>query len=133
MGQVVRDSHITQIYEGTNGLQALDLVRRKLMADGGADIGALQAGFSELCDRLARCDTVAPKTPTVQALLGKWRKLTAEVLVATPRDPKEIGVISLGYPQYGAYVLLAHLWLQVAGIAQAALDDGSGEVDFYRA
>lgn len=129
----MRDSRITQIDEGTNGIQTLDLVRHKLIADGGTEIGALQAGFSELGDRLARCDTVAPMARAVQARLGEWRELTAEVLVATPCAPQEIGAMSLGRLQYSAYVLLASLWLQATCVAQAALNSGSGEGEFYRA
>ena len=49
--QLMRDSRITQLYEGTNGIQALDYIRRKLLGDGGAELSALQAEFSEVCDR----------------------------------------------------------------------------------
>ncbi|MGH8353639.1 MAG: acyl-CoA dehydrogenase family protein, partial [Pseudomonas sp.] len=49
MEQLMRDSRITQLYEGTNGIQALDLIRRKLLGDGGAELSALQAELGELC------------------------------------------------------------------------------------
>ena len=50
MEQLMRDSRITQIYEGTNGIQALDLIRRKLMGDGGAELHALQDELAAMAE-----------------------------------------------------------------------------------
>lgn len=133
MEQLMRDSRITQLYEGTNGIQALDLIRRKLLGDGGAELSALQAEFSELCDDQAKRPALHELAATVQARLGEWRELGAEVIAASQRDPQEIGACSVDFLQYSAYVLLAGLWLQAAARAQDALEAGSGEVAFYRA
>jgi alkylation response protein AidB-like acyl-CoA dehydrogenase len=131
--QLMRDSRITQLYEGTNGIQALDYIRRKLLGDGGAELSALQAEFSELCDRQAARPTLAELARTVQARLGEWRELSAEVIAASQRDPQEIGATSVDFLQYSAYVLLAGFWLQAAARAQDALDAGTGEAAFYQA
>ncbi|SDJ34819.1 acyl-CoA dehydrogenase C-terminal domain-containing protein [Pseudomonas indica] len=133
MEQLMRDSRITQLYEGTNGIQALDLIRRKLLGDGGAELSALQAEFSELCDDQAKRPALRELAATVQARLGEWRELGAEVIAASQRDPQEIGACSVEFLQYSAYVLLAGLWLQAAARAQDALEVGSGEAAFYRA
>ena len=133
MEQLMRDSRITQIYEGTNGIQALDLIRRKLLGDGGAEMAALQADLAETCTALAAHAELEPMAAVVRERIQEWRGLTADVLAATRRDPQEIGAMSVDYLQYSAYVLLAGLWLRAAGTAQAALDAGSGEGDFYRA
>ena len=131
--QLMRDSRITQLYEGTNGIQALDYIRRKLLGDGGAELSALQAEFSELCDRQAARPVLAELAGTVQARLGEWRELSAEVIAASQRDPQEIGATSVDFLQYSAYVLLAGFWLQAAARAQDALDAGTGEAAFYQA
>lgn len=131
--QLMRDSRITQLYEGTNGIQALDYIRRKLLGDGGAELSALQAEFSELCDRQAARPVLAELARTVQARLGEWRELSAEVIAASQRDPQEIGATSVDFLQYSAYVLLAGFWLQAAARAQDALDAGTGEAAFYQA
>lgn len=131
--QLMRDSRITQLYEGTNGIQALDYIRRKLLGDGGAELSALQAEFSELCDRQATRPGLAELARTVQARLGEWRELSAEVIAASQRDPQEIGATSVDFLQYSAYVLLAGFWLQAAARAQDALDAGTGEAAFYQA
>ncbi|EXF44363.1 acyl-CoA dehydrogenase [Pseudomonas sp. BAY1663] len=133
MEQLMRDSRITQLYEGTNGIQALDYIRRKLLGDGGAELSVLQAEFSELCDRQVEHPALRELAATVQARLGEWRELTAEVIAATQRDPQEIGAVSVDFLHYSAYVLLAGFWLQAAARAQEALQEGGGEEAFYRA
>ena len=133
MEQLMRDSRITQLYEGTNGIQALDLIRRKLLGDGGAELSALIAEFSELCDAHAGHPALAEMASTLQARLGEWRELSAEVLARSQRDAEEIGAASVDFLQYSAYVLLAGFWLQAAATAQQALDAGSGEAAFYQA
>ena len=133
MEQLMRDSRITQLYEGTNGIQALDLIRRKLLADGGAELSALIAEFSEVADRAAQHPQLAALGQVVQARLGEWRELTAEVIAHSQRNVQEIGAQSVDFLQYSAYVLLAGFWLQAAVAAQNALEQGAGEVDFYQA
>ena len=133
MEQLMRDSRITQLYEGTNGIQALDYIRRKLLGDGGAELSALQAEFSALCDAQASRPALREMASVVQARLGEWRELSAEVIAACQRDPQEIGATSVDFLQYSAYVLLAGFWLQAAARAQDALDSDSGEAAFYQA
>jgi alkylation response protein AidB-like acyl-CoA dehydrogenase len=133
MEQLMRDSRITQLYEGTNGIQALDYIRRKLLGDGGAELSALQAEISELCDAQARRPALAAMAGTVQGRLGEWRELSAAVIGACQRDVQEIGASSVDFLQYSAYVLLAGFWLQAAARAQDALEAGSGEAAFYQA
>ncbi|MBU0807872.1 MAG: acyl-CoA dehydrogenase C-terminal domain-containing protein [Gammaproteobacteria bacterium] len=131
--QLMRDSRITQLYEGTNGIQALDYMRRKVLGDGGAELSALQAEFSELCDAQAGRPALAALAKSVQARLGEWRELSSEVIAASQRDVQEIGAMSVDFLQYSAYVLLAGFWLQAAVRAQDALEAGSGEAAFYQA
>ncbi len=133
MEQLMRDSRITQLYEGTNGIQALDYIRRKLLGDGGAELAALQAEFSELCDAQVQRPELAALAGSVQARLGEWRELSAEVIAMTQRNVEEIGAVSVDFLQYSAYVLLAGFWLQAAARAQDALAEGSSETAFYQA
>ncbi|MDH4563122.1 acyl-CoA dehydrogenase C-terminal domain-containing protein [Pseudomonas sp. BN411] len=133
MEQLMRDSRITQIYEGTNGIQALDLIRRKLMGDGGAELAALQDEFSALADAQAARTELAELAGAVLARLQEWRGLTATLLDRVRENPEEIGAASVDFLQYSAYVLLAGFWLQAAARAQDALEAGTSEADFYQA
>src|SRR5690606_30159468 len=133
MEQLMRDSRITQLYEGTNGVQALDLIRRKLLADGGAELSALQAEFSELCDLATQRAELRELALKVRVRIGEWRELSALVLAASQRDPQEIGACSVDFLHYCAYLLLAGLWLRAALRACQALDEGGDEAAFYQA
>jgi len=133
MEQLMRDSRITQLYEGTNGIQALDLIRRKLMGDGGAELKAIADEFLALCDALADVQALADLVAPVRARLQEWRALTDEVLARVVQDPQEIGAVSVDFLQYSSYLLLAGLWLKAAGRAQQVLAAGSDEAAFYEA
>ena len=133
MEQLMRDSRITQLYEGTNGIQALDLVRRKLMGDGGAELHVL-------IDELAQHVEAAGHQPQLQDMAGavsqrleQWRELGKTIIDACQRDPQEIGAVSVDFLAYSAYVLLAGLWLQAAVRAGETLANGTGENAFYQA
>ncbi|MHC2144428.1 acyl-CoA dehydrogenase C-terminal domain-containing protein [Pseudomonas sp. 210_17 TE3656] len=130
MEQLMRDSRITQLYEGTNGIQALDLIRRKLLGDDGAELNAL---IDELATQVAQATSHAALAERVGQRLQEWRLLADSVLQACRRDPQEIGAVSVDFLAYSAYVLLAALWLQAAERASQALASGSGESAFYRA
>jgi alkylation response protein AidB-like acyl-CoA dehydrogenase len=133
MEQLMRDSRITQIYEGTNGIQALDFIRRKLLGDGGAELGALQGEFNQLADAQLGRPALAQMAELVIYRLGEWRELTAQVIALSQRDVQEIGATSVDFLQYSSYVLLAGFWLQAAARAQDALEAGSAEAAFYEA
>ena len=133
MEQLMRDSRITQLYEGTNGIQALDLIRRKLLGDGGAEIAALQDELLAACEAAGGRPALAAMAASVQTRLLEWRELSAHVLAVSARNPQEIGATSVDFLAYSAYTLLGALWLQAAARAQEALDGGSAEVAFYQA
>ena len=123
--QLVRDVRITQIYEGTNGIQALDLVGRKIVGSGGA--------FYQLF-----ADEIRHFTATASADLGEFTKplndavttldeLTSWVLDRAKSNPHEIGAASVEYLQAFGYVAYAYMW---ALMAKAALGKEAQE-DFY--
>ncbi|MBC2654471.1 acyl-CoA dehydrogenase C-terminal domain-containing protein [Pseudomonas sp. MSSRFD41] len=114
--QLVRDVRITQIYEGTNGIQALDLVGRKIVGSGGA--------FYKLF-----ADEIRHFTATADAQLGEFVRplnaaldnldeLTAWVLDRSASNPNEIGAASVEYLQAFGYTAYAYMW---ALMAKAAL------------
>ena len=122
--QLVRDVRITQIYEGTNGIQALDLVGRKVVGSGGAfyrlfsdEIRAFASGASS-----DLAEFTAPLTAALDTLDG----LTEWVLTRAAGNPQEIGAASVEYLQAFGYTAYAYMW---ARMAQAAL--AGGEEPFY--
>ncbi|WP_129933083.1 MULTISPECIES: acyl-CoA dehydrogenase C-terminal domain-containing protein [unclassified Pseudomonas] len=133
MEQLMRDSRITQLYEGTNGIQALDLIRRKVLGDGGAELNLL---IDEMALHVRAANALGGLQAMATAVgqrLEEWRVLAAHVVEACQRDPQESGAVSVDFLAYSAYVLLAAMWLQAAVCAEATLAAGSAETAFYRA
>jgi len=123
--QLVRDCRITQIYEGTNGIQALDLLGRKVVGSGGelyrpfvedirAFIGSAGAEMAEF-------------TAPLEAALNNLDELTGWLLEEAKRSPNEIGAASVEYLQVFGYTAYAFMW---ALMAKAAM--GRDGDDFYQ-
>jgi len=114
--QLVRDVRITQIYEGTNGIQALDLVGRKIVGSGGA---FYRLFADEIRHFTATADgQLAEFTQPLNAALDNLDELTAWLLDRAISNPNEIGAASVEYLQAFGYTAYAYMW---ALMAKAAL------------
>jgi alkylation response protein AidB-like acyl-CoA dehydrogenase len=111
MEQLVRDTRIAQLYEGTNGIQAADLIGRKLTRDGGA---MQQATFNLLSSRIAAM-TDSVRQAQALTLLQDWDQTSQALLGANAVD---IAGAATDYLHYSAYSLLGVLWLDMASAAQ---------------
>ncbi|WP_434561963.1 acyl-CoA dehydrogenase C-terminal domain-containing protein [Pseudomonas sp. R1-6] len=133
MEQLVRDCRIAPIYEGTNGIQALDLLGRKVLGSQ----GKLLRGFTKIVHQFCAANTGHPQLQGYIAQLDglnrQWGDLTTQVGMAAMKNPDEVGAASVDYLMYSGYIILAYLWLRMALVAQAQLDSGDGDADFCRA
>jgi len=131
--QFARDVRITQIYEGTNGIQALDLVGRKLVANNGENLKAffepVQAFLAEHSGQEAVAEFVQPLAEAAKAL----QETTGWVYQNMARDPIEAGAASSDYLKLFALTATAFMWARMAVIAQAKLDAGESQGGFYQA
>ena len=119
--QLVRDVRITQIYEGTNGIQALDLMGRKVVGNGGA---FYQLFSDEVRAYATQADAALQEftQPLIQAL-DRLDALTAGVLDRAGHDPREIGAASVEYLQAFGYTAYAYMWARMASAALGRQDD----------
>jgi butyryl-CoA dehydrogenase len=131
MEQIVRDARITQIYEGTNGIQALDLVGRKL----GLGMGRLLRRFFH---PVAAYLTEAAKNPALAELalpalktFGRLQQVTALVAQKGMADPVEAGAAASDYLRLFAHTALGYLWTRMAEVALPKVESEDGA--FYRA
>lgn len=123
--QLVRDVRITQIYEGTNGIQALDLVGRKIVGSGGA---FYKLFAEEIRHFTATADaTLGEFVRPLNAALDNLDELTAWVLDRAATNSNEIGAASVEYLQVFGYTAYAYMW---ALMAKAALGKEQDD-DFY--
>ena len=133
MSQFVRDARITQIYEGTNGVQAMDLCGRKLGAKGGA---AIQAFFKLVGEEIAAAKDVAELKDMAEALekaLGQQQAATMWFMQNAMTNPNHLGAGAHHYMHIMGIVTLGHMWLRMARVAQAKLADAGDDKAFYEA
>ncbi len=129
--QYARDARIAQIYEGTNGIQALDLVGRKMGAHMGRYLRRFFHPVHEYIeanqDNAAMQDFIFP----LAKAFAKLQQSTAMVAQRGLKDPNEAGAASSDYLRQFALVAMAYMWCRMAQTAQARL--GNGNDTFYQA
>ena len=127
MEQFVRDSRIAMMYEGTNGIQALDLVGRKLPRDGGR---ASQAFFGEVSAYLnAKSADEAMKryVDPLAGALADLRQATMWLAQNAPGKPDNAGAAATDYMHLFGLVALGYMWCRIVEIAQMKLAGGAGD------
>ncbi len=133
MSQYVRDARITMIYEGANGVQALDLVGRKLAMNGGR---ALQLFFKIVGEEAAAAKSNPALTDFAARLenaLGELQAATMWLMQNGLTNPDNAGAGSTAYMHITGIVALGLMWLRSAVAAQAALDAGTQDKEFMQA
>ena len=133
MSQFVRDARIAQIYEGTNGVQAMDLCGRKLAQKGGA---AVQAFFKVVGEDIAEAkgdETLAPLAEAMEKALGQQQAATMWFMQNAMQNPNHLGAGAHHYMHIMGIVTLGWMWLRMAKVAQAALAAGTDDKAFYEA
>jgi len=133
MSQFARDARIAMIYEGANGIQALDLVGRKLGADGGK---AIMAFFDEVKATIrAHEGDDRLKAGILDPLKAASKDLQAAAMVFLQQGMKNPNAALAGSTDFlhlMGHVCLGLMWARMAAAAQAALDAGTGDAEFCK-
>jgi len=131
MEQFVRDARITQIYEGTNGIQAMDLVGRKLPKDGGRAVRAFfEMVGREIADAKAAGDSAGVAVALEPALLD-LQAATMWLAQNGMADPDNAGAGAYAYMDLMGLVSLGWMWLKMAAASSRALSEGAGDQAFH--
>ena len=125
MSQFVRDARIAMIYEGANGVQALDLVGRKLAANGGRAVQAFFKEVGEFCEANRADEKMAPFTKGLKKGLNDLQAATMWLMQNAMANPDNAGAASTDYMHLFGLVSLGYMWAQMAKVAQAKLADGA--------
>ena len=124
--QLARDARINMIYEGTNGIQALDLLGRKVLADGGAKLaafGQLIAAFvAEQGDQPAMAEFTAP----LAELGGQIVKVTGAIGASAGNNPDAVGAAAVHYLRLVGHLVYGYFWARMARVALDNADSGDG-------
>lgn len=130
MEQFVRDARIAMIYEGANGIQALDLVGRKLPKDGGRAAMSLFNEIGSFAKQHAD-DAMKPYTAPLSVSLGHLQQATMWLMQNAMGKPDNAGAASTDYMQLFGLVVMGYMWAQMVKVAQDKIAAGDAS-DFLK-
>ncbi|WP_404378795.1 acyl-CoA dehydrogenase C-terminal domain-containing protein [Caenispirillum salinarum] len=131
MEQYVRDARIAQIYEGTNGIQALDLVGRKLGAHTGRYLRRFFHPMSEYIDRIMDDEELEDFALPLAKQFVRLQQATGFIAQKGLSNPDEAGAAATDYMRLFGLVAMGYLWVRAVEVAKQNLD--GDEADFYKA
>jgi alkylation response protein AidB-like acyl-CoA dehydrogenase len=133
MSQFARDARIAQIYEGANGVQALDLVGRKLATDGGKHVMAFFEMVKAECKAHDGDDRMAGFVEPLKAASKQLQAAGMYFMQNGMKNPNAALSGSYDFMHMMGHVCLGLMWTQMAKAAYLALDAGAGDRAFYEA
>ncbi len=137
MEQIARDARIATLYEGTTGIQALDLLGRKvLLGSRGRCVRDFTAKMRQLAmPHVLSRGAIGRMSRTLVRGAWQWNLLTLRLMLKARRDRDHVGAASVDYLMFGGYMMMAHFWAWQAFTADALLRSGDGAepADFYAA
>jgi alkylation response protein AidB-like acyl-CoA dehydrogenase len=132
MEQLVRDARINMIYEGTNTIQSLDLLGRKVLANQGATLKKLGKMVAQLVQEEGVSEPMSPFITPLAMLGDRMSKFTTEIGFKALRDADEVGAAAVDYLRVVGHLVLGYFWARMAQLALRQIAAGS-EDPFYRA
>jgi len=133
MSQFARDARIAMIYEGANGIQALDLVARKLAADGGKHIMAFFEMVKSFIKEAEGDDRLKGFTDPLKQASKDLQAAGMYFMQNGMKNPNNALAGSYDFMHMMGHVCLGMMWARMAKAAYAALDQGRGDADFLQA
>ncbi len=128
MEQIARDVRITSIYEGTNSIQGLDLLTRKVLADNGEALNELLTEIESFCHAgQAPAELARRRARQIAA----WREVSSWLNQRCGTDTHLIGASAFDYLMLAGYCRVGYHWLRAAALAERQLTAGSREHEFY--
>jgi acyl-CoA dehydrogenase len=133
MSQYVRDARITMIYEGANGIQALDLVGRKLALNGGRAVMAMFKEIGDFCEENRGDEAMAPFTKALKKGLNDLQAATMWFMQNAMAKPDNAGAGSTDYMHLFGLVVLGYMWAKMAKAAEEGIANGdSARADYLK-
>ena len=129
MEQFVRDARIITLYEGTTGIQAADLLGRKILKSQGPGFRHFLDEVNTFCRQQHENTRLIGFIEPLDNLARKWVEVTSRLTARAEANPEEIGAAAVDYLFYSGYITLAYLWAR----SVAATESGSQSVDFKQA
>ena len=139
MEQIVRDTRISTLYEGTTGIQALDLLARKTILNRGSSLKNFTKEILLFCKDKSMVSSNPYKKqmnkfiwPLSKSVLN-WQQYSIRIALKARKDRDMVGSASVDYLMYAGYVVMGYFWAQMAQTAYEKLATDVENRDFYRA
>ncbi|MGQ8365727.1 acyl-CoA dehydrogenase C-terminal domain-containing protein [Glaciecola sp. 1036] len=133
MEQLARDTRICTMYEGTTGIQAIDLLGRKVIGSNGELLKVFATEIKTYCKSIRNLSQFSAWTNAIDSHVDEWVQMSRDIAEIAKNKPEELGAASVDYLMYAGYVVVGYFWLQTAVTAQQKLDAGTSETEFYQA
>jgi len=133
MEQIVRDTRIALLYEGTTGIQALDLLGRKILMTQGGALRNFTKLVHSFCKEQEGNEAMKPFIEPLNKLNKEWGDITMKIGMTAMQNRDEVGAASVDFLMYSGYVTLAYFWARMVSVAQQKLAEGTSEEAFYKA
>ncbi|THD00543.1 acyl-CoA dehydrogenase, partial [Panacagrimonas perspica] len=136
MEQIARDARIATLYEGTTGIQALDLLGRKVLLQ---TRGKAVREFTGLLARFAMDHMTHSKmrryATELAKLAAEWNVLAVRIMLSARKDREVVSSASHHFLMYSGYVTMGYFWARIASVASQKLaqENGSESAEFYKA
>ena len=135
MELIARDARIATLYEGTTGVQALDLLGRKVILQSkGKAVRDYTASIMKWCGEYALDKDMRKFVWVLTKLCAEWNTLTVRLMLMARKDREIISAASEDFLMYSGYVMMGYHWARMAAIAHKKLEEGGTESpEFYKA
>ena len=131
--QNLRDCRIATLYEGTTGIQSLDLLGRKVLGSDAKTLELLLDEIAQLCSSCGGNEQLTTHAAQLATLSQEWQQLSLVIAHKARQNPDEIGAAAVDYLMYSGYLVLAFLWLKAEKTALQQLAQPKADSGFYRA
>ena len=139
MEQIVRDARIATLYEGTTGIQALDLLGRKILLTRGKSLKAFAKEVLMFCKDKSMISSNPHKRQMNKFIwplsksVANWQQYSLRLALKAKKNRDIVGSASVDYLMYSGYIVMAYFWAQMAQSAYEKLATDVENRDFYRA
>ncbi len=131
MEQIVRDTRIALTYEGTTGIQGLDLLGRKVLMNQGASLKRFTKLIHTFCLDQENNEEMKEYVQELQRLNKEWGGLTINIGAKAMKNRDEVSAASVDYLMYSGYLLMGYFWARMASVAAEKLKQAEGDTAFY--
>ena len=133
MEQIVRDTRISTLYEGTTEIQSLDLIGRKVIQSRGELLQKFTKIIHKFCEENRENKQLSSHIEKLSSLNKQWIDLSMKVAVDGMMDPEEVGAAAVDFMYFSGYVTFAYLWAWMEKTAIDQLKNQPSDSAFYKA